>query len=372
MRFFWLIIWSCLGLAPPVSGVGSPASISVTEPTELLGQRILYFEDPTGEESYASIQNKAPENWTISSQDIPTFGFTKSRFWLKMRIENPGSESAFRYLEAEYSHYDEIVFYVRRGQETKEIHLGDLKNFSERLIPFRNFIIPLTIEAQSEIEVLISCKTSGPLFFPIQLWTPDGLTVAKAKGDHFAGYYYGLLLAMLCYNFFLLITTRRPFYLYYCLYIGGFVMFQASLHGFAFPLLWPNAPGWANLCVAFFLGLSLFWMCVFTRNFLETRTQIPRADRLIQGLMLVSLTVMFLSIFVGYATAVRLGTVAALVLGLYLLGCSVYLLKRSYRPAYFYMLAFSMFLFGIVVNALKQLGILPQSFFAEYAIQIGP
>jgi signal transduction histidine kinase/serine phosphatase RsbU (regulator of sigma subunit) len=195
--------------------------------------------------------------------------------------------------------------------------------------------------------------------------------VARAQADHFAGYYYGLLLAMLCYNFFLLITTGRRFYLYYCLYIGGFVMFQASLHGFTFPLLWPNSPGWANLCVAFFLGLSLFWMCVFTRDFLETKTQIPRADRLIQLLMLVSVTVMLLSLFVGYAVAVRLGTVTALVSGLYLLGCSIYLLKRSYKPAYFYMLAFSMFLFGIVVNALKQLGVLPQTFFSEYAIQIG-
>jgi signal transduction histidine kinase/DNA-binding response OmpR family regulator len=366
------MVWAFFLFSPIcMLGADSPSPISVLDPTGFLGQKILYLEDPSGQETYQTIQNKAPDAWQASSQDTPTFGFTKSRFWLKMRISNPTELTALRYLEAEYSHYDEITFYIRKGSETQEIHLGDLKNFSERIIPFRNFIVPLSIDAQSELEVHISCKTSGPLFFPIKLWTADGLAVGKAQADHFAGYYYGLLLAMLCYNFFLLMTTRRRFYLYYCLYIGGFVLFQASLHGFTFPLLWPNAPGWANLCVAFFLGLSLFWMCVFTRDFLETKTQIPRADRLIQVLMATSLVVMLLALFVGYAIAVRLGTVAALVSGLYLLACSVYLLKRSYKPAYFYMLAFSMFLFGIVINALKQLGVLPQTFFSEYAIQIG-
>lgn len=371
MRILWLFIGTLLGLLPVHLHAEGSGTISVLEPTGLLGQKLLYLEDRAGTETWESVEKKSPEDWKASTQDIPTFGFTQSRFWLKMRFVNPGSETVFRYLEAEYSHYDEIVFHVRRGSAIQVIPLGDMKNFSERIIPFRNFIIPLTIDAGSEVEVLISCRTSGPLFFPMRLWTAEGMAVAKANADHFAGYYYGLLLAMLCYNFFLLMTTRRPFYLYYCFYIGGFVMFQASLHGFTFPLLWPNAPGWANLCVAFFLGFSLFWMCVFTRDFLETKSQIPRADRLIQGLMAVSVVVMLLALFVGYAVAVRVGTVAALVCGLYLLGCSVHLLRRSYKPAYFYMLAFSMFLLGIVVNALKQLGVLPQSFFSEYAIQIG-
>jgi signal transduction histidine kinase/serine phosphatase RsbU (regulator of sigma subunit) len=372
MHFVISTIFILLGLvATPGLAADPVPPISVLDPTELLGQKVLYLEDPTGQETYESIQAKTPEAWRTSTQKTPTFGFTKSRFWLKMQIQNPTSEAALRYLEAEYSHYDEISFYVRSGADTQIFQMGDLKNFSERLIPFRNFIVPVTVPAQSDIEVLISCRTSGPLFFPIQLWTPEGMMVARAQADHFAGYYYGLLIAMLSYNFFLLITTGRRFYLYYCLYIGGFVMFQASLHGFTFPLLWPNSPGWANLCVAFFLGLSLLWMCVFTRDFLETKTQIPRADRVIQLLMVISLAVMLLAVFVGYAVAVRLGTVAALVSGLYLLGCSIYLLKRSYKPAYFYMLAFSMFLFGIVVNALKQLGVLPQTFFSEYAIQIG-
>jgi signal transduction histidine kinase/serine phosphatase RsbU (regulator of sigma subunit) len=347
------------------------SAISVLDPTELLGQKILYLEDPGAQESIQTIRNKSTDDWKSSSQDIPTFGFTKSRFWLKLQLHNPTPETVFRYLEAEYSHYDEMVFYVSEEQGMREIHLGDLKNFSERLIPFRNFVVPLSIPAQSEMQIYISCRTSGPLFFPLKLWTADGFAVAKAHADHFAGYYYGLLLAMLCYNFFLLMTTKRRFYLYYCLYIGGFFLFQASLHGFAFPLLWPDAPGWGNLCVAFFLGFSLLWMCVFTRDFLETKTQIPRADRLIQLLMAISLLVMLLSVTVGYAAAVRLGTVAALLSGIYLLGCSIYLLKRSYKPAYFYMLAFSMFLLGIVINALKQLGFIPQTFFSEYAIQIG-
>jgi signal transduction histidine kinase/serine phosphatase RsbU (regulator of sigma subunit) len=371
MRKFANILWLGLLLLSGLLEASPKSMISVLDPTDLLGQKILYLEDPEAQESLQTIQSRKTEDWKSSSQDIPTFGFTKSRFWLKLHLVNPTPSAVFRYLEAEYSHYDEMIFYVPDEKGMREIHLGDLKNYAERLIPYRNFVVPLTIPAQSEMEIIISCRTSGPLFFPLKLWTPEGFAVAKAQADHFAGYYYGLLLAMLCYNFFLLMTTRRRFYLYYCLYIGGFLLFQASLHGFTFPLLWPHSPDWANLCVAFFLGLSLFWMCVFTRDFLETKTQIPRADRLIQLLMFVSLLVMLLSVFVGYAVAVRLGTVAALLSGIYLLGCSVYLLRRSYKPAYFYMLAFSMFLLGIVVNALKQLGVIPQTFFSEYAIQIG-
>jgi signal transduction histidine kinase len=350
----------------------SPIILEKERTVSKIGQQLQILEDKQQNLDFDAVLKLTADVWQSGKSDIPTFGFTASRYWLHFTVKNGEAESMARLLEAEYSHYDKIDFYIlKENEKPQHLSMGDLQPFKSRLLDYRNFLVPFSLNAGQQAEIFISVATSGPLFFPINIWNPYQFGIAKAEADHFAGYYYGIVIAMFGYNLFLYLTTRKRLYLHYVCYTAGFFFFQYSLHGFAFDFLWPNAPWWANNCVAFFQVFALFWVTLFTINFLEAQKNVPFFNKGLWGILAGSVVTILLSLFASYSIAIRVGTVLALIGAILCLSAGVTALLRGYRPANFYVLAFVTFLIGIMINALKQLGVIEQSFFSEYAIQMG-
>ena len=336
-----------------------------------IGKHIEVLESPLDSETWESVRDPQQRQWKLSQQDIPNFGFTRSRFWMRFAIENRTGKNQTRFLEAAYSNYDEITFYQVDSGHIERTSMGDLMPFSQRPVPYKNFVLPLDIPAGKKLWVYLSCKTTGPVYFPLNLWTPTGFATAKAGENYLAGYYYGILLGLLGYNLFLWFGTRTRHILYYCCFLAALGLFQLSIHGFAFTYLWPNSPVWGNAAVAFFMGLAVFCMLVFSRNFLETTAHFPRLDRPILVLMALTLSALVLSVAGYYPIAIRVGTVSALVAALYLGLCGIYMSRKGLKHALYYTASFASFLLGILVNTFKFAGLIPETFFTEYAIQMG-
>jgi signal transduction histidine kinase/CheY-like chemotaxis protein len=336
-----------------------------------IGSHLQIFQDVHKKLSFEEIKALDDAAWKRSESSIPTFGFTASRYWMRFTVMNAAGAGLQRIMEAEYSHYDVVTFYLVTGEQVLKHQMGDLQPFSKRLVDYRNFLVPFDLAQGQQMTVYVEVETSGPLFIPINIWNPASFGAAKTRADHVAGYYYGILLGMFGYNLFLFLTTKKRSYLYYVLYLAGFFFFQYSLHGFAFHFLWPFAPWWANNCVAFFLAFALLWVTVFTTDFLETRTYTPYLHKAMLGIMAVSALTAVLSLVSSYSIAIRAGTVLALIGASLFLAAGLICLRKDFRPAKFYVFAFTAFLIGIIMNSLKQLGVIEQGFFSEYSIQIG-
>ncbi len=366
-----VIFWVLVSSFP--SAMARQARLDVHQfTTELaLGPHLDILEDPAQKLELDAVKLLPDTAWTQNTSQVPGFGFTTSRYWLRLRFRNADAMTMQRLLEAQYTHYDFLNIHLVTSKETLSYRLGDHQAFANRPIQYRYFTVPITMEPGSEIDVYISCDSSGTLFFPLRLWDPLVFASTRSTQDYFAGYYYGLLLGMLVYNGFLFITLRRPSYLYYVLYILGFFFFQLSVHGYAFPLLWPNSPWWANNCVPFFLVFSLFWVGLFTRDFIETNRQTPRLHLGLRLIMAACVGIGALSLAGVYSIAIRAGTVLSIFGALIFLLAGITTLYNGFAAARFYVLAFTSFLAGIIVNALMQLGVYEPSFFTEYSIQIG-
>src|SRR5690606_18811418 len=75
---------------------------------------------------------------------------------------------------------------------------------------------------------------------PIRIGTDDTINNSNYRLNLFFGIYFGIMLVMFFYNFFLFLTIKDNSYLYYVIYILFFGLAQAGLAGNLRILLWPT------------------------------------------------------------------------------------------------------------------------------------
>ena len=64
------------------------------------------------------------------------------------------------------------------------------------------------------------------------------------------GAFYGVMLVMILYNFFIYLSVRDSAYIFYILYISSVTVTNLVISGAAFQHLWPNSPTLANIAFA--------------------------------------------------------------------------------------------------------------------------
>ena len=134
---------------------------------------------------------------------------------------------------------------------------------------------------------------------------------------------------------------------------------------------WPNNPWWANASTPFLIGASALFGCQFARSFLHTASHSRWLDRALIFLMAVGVLVMVLALTTSYAVSLRLATGLALAFIVTIFTAGVVAWVRGLRVARYFVIAWSAFLLGGLVNTLMVLGYLPNVFLTMYASQIG-
>lgn len=166
------------------------------------------------------------------------------------------------------------------------------------------------------------------------------------------GLYLGSLFVITIYNFFLFVSLRDRSYLYYVLYIGGALFYHAARQGLASQFLWPET---IRVRISLISLLSILAQVKFTTLFLSTRTQTPRLHTVFKVMM--TLLGGLALVTVALRTTTR---IPAAILGAWLLlvALSAILMllagfitwRQGYRPARYYLLAWSFLLLVIVLS----------------------
>jgi signal transduction histidine kinase len=182
---------------------------------------------------------------------------------------------------------------------------------------------------------------------------------------------YGVLLVMLVYNLFIYLSVRDVSYLYYILYIASFGLYQVSVNGAGIAYFWPDSPWWANAATPLFIGAAGLFGCQFARHFLQLGSLSRGFDRLLKGLMAGGALVMVLAVSLRYGVALRMATVLALLFTVGIFSAGLYAWWRGLRVARWFIIAWTAFLVGGLVNTLMVLGYLPNVFITMYASQLG-
>ncbi len=370
------MLFIILFLTTPLSAV-EELSIKNNDAKIFLGNRCETLEDKAGNINvYSILSGDYDKSFKSVKSMIPNYGFTKSAYWVRFNLNNNTLNDFSKALEVAFPLLDNIqlyIFSINNGHHDLIQHEISGRNFSfkNRIVEHRNFIFPFKIKPDEKLTVLLRIETDDGMIFPINIWNTDYLN-ERIQIEHFLfGIYYGIILVMILYNFFIFIFTRDRNYLIYILYIAFFGLFQMAMNGLAVQYLWPDYPWWGIHANPFFIGMSALFGSYFSIKFLNMPVIIPRINKIMQSLMGASFLLVVCSLFVDYSITILAGQILPLVMIFTGIPAAVICLKRGNRSARFYLIAWTAFFVGVILSTLRVMGLLPHNFITEYGLQIG-
>ncbi len=336
-----------------------------------LGEKIYIYEDKMNMYTLEEIQKHLSE-FRKSDEKILNFGYTTSSFWLYFKLKNVEKDRQKFLLSLSYPLLDIVDFYfISKNKILKRIETGDMRNFSQREIQHRNFIFSLELEPEEIYEVYFKIESSGSIQIPLSIISYESFIEKELQEQYVQGIYYGIMLVMILYNFFLFLSIKDKSYLYYILYIFGIMMFSLMFSGYAFQFFWPDFPRFSNLILPFMIGFLAFFAGLFSMYFLKIKELTPILYKIFLILNFIFILLMIVSFFLSYKVIIRIATYSILVFVILAFISSIRCYFKGWKPARFYILAWTMLLLGMFVLALRQLGKLPVNLFTEYSLQIG-
>ncbi len=367
---FLLFLLFCSFFPIPAFAV-QPISIEDAMDTKHIGKHIEYIEDGLKKLNINKILTKKLE-WKQSDKNSLTFGFTSSVYWFRFSVENSLNYDKEWFLEIDYPMIDRIDLFIpgESGDFTVKSS-GDHRRFYEREIIDRNFFFRLN-EKPGLHTYYFRIETTSSLNFSPAIYSQESLI--KRMSNEYAVFwiYYGFMIALAFYNLFLVFSIRESSYFYLIQFTVSYILFQLTLNGFAFQYIWPNHIWWANNCLPFFMGFTIFWGGLFFRAYMNTAKNFPLINKIIiyatiipNGLWsIISLSGNYV-LNIQVATGITLYSVVLLYL---IAGIACF---RGSRSARFIITGFSVLLIGTLLFTLKTFGILPSNFITRWSIQIG-
>ena len=177
----------------------------------------------------------------------------------------------------QYPLVDSIELYSPKGGGVYEKQeLGDRVSYSRQLYHSRNPVFGLN--AKSGIsEYYIRIKSSGTISFPISIKPVERFHEENLQELMVLGGLIGIIMVMICYNFFLFLSFKAKVYLYYVLYMSVFFLYLIAHTGISrmtiatgFPYHWLSNEG-----IVVTSELTLLFIVLFTKEFLNFEEKDP-------------------------------------------------------------------------------------------------
>lgn len=365
-----LALWLPL---PVLAGVVLDAS---GETPITLGAHLHYVEDPQHELSLQQLLHKRDSRqWQrIEPGQQPSFGYSRSAYWLRLQLQNPTGGSGAWLLELPFPTLDRVELFVvtaQSNQVQKHLLSGDLVPFAQRPYPHTNLVFPLQLTPGNTHDIYLHVSSGGSLNMEGRLWPESRFHTYNR--NHYSGLslYFGLLGALLLYNLLLLVSLRDRTYLHYVALLISVAVWQAGWTGIGYEYLWPNHPGWANLAPLVGFNAAGLFSALFTRRFLLLGYNAPWLDRLMLAFAALFALLLLLTPVAPYRLLTISTLAAGLAFPLMAMLSAIICLRRGNVAARYFLFAWVALLIGVVAMVARNLGWVPTNSFTSHSMLIG-
>ena len=296
--------------------------------------------------------------------------FSPNRTWMKITIPDELYKKSELALIIDQANIDSIDLYqfVEGENHWEIISVGINYPFIERSYPTNHFI--LDINQQSAKTIYLRVRSQFQTSFNILLGERNEVLRYESSITVSFILILGIIIAMIGYNTFLYISIREPVYLIYVIQSSLTAILQVILFGMSMQYFWPINMWFQEYAMVFFTSISSLSGLVFMITFLRTKQHTPILHKISLGLIGFYVILSIITWFKPNLThAVLLGFQP--IIALFILTVAIFVIARGYRPARYYLLAWSMFLFGIMFFVLAEVGVIERSMFTILAIPFG-
>ena len=338
-----------------------------------LSPSITYRHDTLASDGASEAFQRARDGQYIPLPDgNPSLGFQEGAYWFHLTVVNRNPGELRWLLVQEYALSDNLDLYLRYP-DGHVVHQssGDHVPFGTRYIRYRhpNFRIDLPLD--QPVELLLRVQSQSSMQVPLVLYTPRAFAELLRDAQFSTGLYYGIVLALLIYNLVLWLMLRDSGYFWYLWHIAAFGLVLFTLNGYGFEYLWPEWPWMADAAVPLSICLALIGMQLFSRSFLELQERWPVGNAISLGISAYFGVLAIVSTQVEYHVVTPLASKSVLLGLVWIIVAAVVMLRRGYRPAQLFLLAWALFLVGTAMFTLLAFGLVPRNFWTLNGVQIG-
>jgi sensor histidine kinase YesM len=330
-----------------------------------------YWEDSSEKASFQTVaQPFFRENFKIYTRSYVNLGVTESAFWLRFTLQNDTEDGIF--LKIDNTSLHELDVYEKDLLSNKVIHhpSGDLRPFSFREFTSTDYLYKLNIHPHHASAIYLRVKHPQGIHFKVSAGTLPSVMTEQHEKDFLQGIYFGFMILMVCYNLFIYITIRDKSYIYYVVYILFMSALNGANAGFTFEYLHPNFPIF-NKYLDVYIVLTGISGTLFAAHFLNTKKLVPRYHNtllILIGIYSIALVVILSQQFMW---GLIIAELASFISVFSFIATGIAVLRKGYRPAKFFIIAWSQLLTCVIIFILNDYGWVPDYGWVKNALQIG-
>lgn len=342
--------------------------ISSDEPYYCLSFWMDVLEDPVGNLSVDDIyHSESGYHFETNISDTLNFGVTSSVFWLKFRIgafaPHESDNASIRILDLGEAFPGRLNWSLYDGSENKLLASGGSRSDNRQ-------IVRLHIEPRPKIFFLRVESETGLIMRP-RLFTEDAYFNHVRLTTLWLGVFYGIIIAAAAYNFLLFFSFNDNSYFWYVVHLIFVIFYFLGINGISGAYLLPGRPELLGMLNRFFLVLMMASVALLTRSFLTGHLKTQKSDYVIKVLFIFTFAITVIN-FVAPARFVNSLFVAiGISMPIMMIIASWRALRKGFRPARTFMIAWGLFFVGVIVFSLTVGGGIHFTSLGFYGFQIG-
>ena len=301
-----------------------------------LGRYLEVLEDPGGELTIEDVTSAEYDaQFDPSEEDIPNFGYTDSAYWLRLPLRNESSQTEHWLLELAFASMNFVDLYAPSpdGEGFAVKQTGNLRPLETRDYRHPNIVFDLNIPAAQEQVVYLRFQNGSSMSLPLQLWRPIDFLTQSARVQAVHGVYFGIMIGLLGYNLFLLISLRDSSHLYLVTLLASMIVLEAAYLGYMEVYLAPTYYYLRQYYLALSFALVFVSMVLFADSFLELKLVHPRLHWVNLAIVGIWGVLIFLIPFTRYSVITSLMVPWALPSLLAVMAAGILTWRCGFRPA---------------------------------------
>ncbi len=334
---------------------------------------------------YIEILEDPDHEWTIQDVILPPLnnqfhavgknavnqGLTRSTFWLRFTLmDRTGPGSPGFVLDFNRPPVLNIEFYIPDPKSSGDWKIQRAGDVDGGLIPNprRMLVFSLPIEKNTPVQCYLRVFSPyTPLFLPITVHAKDAYQDRQLVRMYWLGVNLGVGLAVILFNLCIFFSFGDKSYLFYVLYALAWTLYCLEFTGIAGRYLLPYIPkviGFGNLSHRFSyisLGSGILFASLFTRSFLMTRKTSPLTDLGLKFVSGLSGSMIILGFVMDNLLLNQIAGVIGLLTPAVFITAGIRVWHLGFKPARFFVLAWSILLTFGFIYALAFMGVLPLS-----------
>ncbi|MGQ7959612.1 diguanylate cyclase domain-containing protein [Pseudomonas sp. SP16.1] len=360
----WLCATSAAG-ATPVGLTQASSGLSLNGAIELL-------EDTGGDLVVADLAKPEVQARFQPANGRASVGQSRNPWWIKLSLQRGDAAAEGWVLEVGSVTQLDLQLYLPDGQGGWQLRQsGERVAFAEsRDHPYRRMLFDLPALGEQPLTLYLRAYDPAGNSFPLRIWQLDDLTRLATHENLGLGIIYGVVLALLLYNLFILISLRDKAYFWYVLTTAFALVFIVSMTGHGAQYLWPNGavPPWLDR-----ITLPSLWGLFasrFTQTLLQTRLYVRWAHQLLNMACAIYVVAIVLDLFGQRYLAAWAIALLSLTSIPAALGSAVIRWRQGFFPAQLYLYGYGLVLGSVGILLLRTTGVLQPAEWNAYVFPL--